>query len=66
MGLPLDPVVCDEDPVPAVLVIDSKGISPENAAPSVAAEEPGREREEEQAADASKSSGSESREDTVE
>jgi hypothetical protein len=30
MGLPLDPVICDEDPVPAVLPSDVKSTSAEN------------------------------------
>jgi hypothetical protein len=46
MGLPLDPVVCDEDLAPGVLTIAAKGAS--TGSISVAKEEPGGEGDEEQ------------------
>ncbi len=39
MGLPLDPVICDEDPVPAALPIDEDGEGTETAMPSAAEED---------------------------
>jgi len=38
MGLPLEPVICDEDAVPAVSASHPKGIRIETAAPHVEAE----------------------------
>jgi hypothetical protein len=43
MGLPLDPVICSEDPVPALLKSDAKG-STETARPMVVEEVPEGER----------------------
>jgi hypothetical protein len=71
MGLPLDPVICDEDPVPAASPSDENDESTETAGPSVAEDGEGeREKElgpvlvvsEDQDAEAK----GESREDTVE
>jgi len=45
MGLPLDPVIVDEDPVPARLTSDAKGAT-ETARPSVGEEVPEEERDE--------------------
>jgi hypothetical protein len=38
MGLPLDPVICDEDPVLSVLPSDEDSENTENAIPSVVEE----------------------------
>jgi hypothetical protein len=43
MGLPLDPVICSEDPVPTLLTSDAKGAI-ENARPTVVEEVPEEER----------------------
>jgi len=39
MGLPLDPVICDEDPVPVVLPSDENGERTETAVPSAEEED---------------------------
>jgi hypothetical protein len=46
MGLPLDPVICDEEPVPAAFPSDANGESTETAMSSVAEEDGDGEREE--------------------
>ncbi|MGA8500918.1 MAG: hypothetical protein WB683_05175 [Candidatus Sulfotelmatobacter sp.] len=50
MGLPLDPVICDEEPTPMVLPSDTKGTSDESVMPSDAKENAEEEGEEEPAA----------------
>jgi hypothetical protein len=45
MGLPLDPVICSEDPVPALLTSDAKGAI-ETGRPMVVEEVPEGERAE--------------------
>jgi hypothetical protein len=45
MGLPLEPVVCDEDPAPAVLPKDGEGRSADFPGPSVREKNPEGERE---------------------
>jgi len=70
MGLPLDSVICDEEPTLAVLPSDTKGTSDEDVKPSVVEEDAEGDGEEEPAAfpGVAKNSwgaGHEGREDTV-
>jgi len=46
LGLPLDPVICDEDLAPAVLPSVARELNTETAVPSVVEEDPEGEREE--------------------